>query len=100
MPKPKQLNNVVFANLKNGTFEITPNGTRLKLFNSNDFLTYQLPFEYDPNAEALLFQQYLDTVLPYKALQNILSEFLGMFYKHQNIKARKGIIVVWKGRKW
>lgn len=98
LPKPEQPKDIVFVNLKNGTFEITPTSTRLKSFNSKDFITYQLPFEYNPTATAPLFLQYLDRVLPDKKLQNILSEYLGyVFIQPSTLKLEKTLMLYGKG---
>lgn len=98
LPKPKQPKEIVFINLKNGTFEITPTSTRLKIFDPNDFITYQLPFEYDINATAPLFQTYLNKVLPDKQLQNILSEYLGyVFIRPTTLKLEKTLLLYGKG---
>jgi putative DNA primase/helicase len=43
-------------------------------------LTYQLPFEYNPKAQAPLFEQYLNRVLPEKEKQLILAEYLGFLF--------------------
>src|SRR6056300_762140 len=37
----------VLINLKNGTFEISSEGTQLRVYDPKDFMTYQLPFEND-----------------------------------------------------
>lgn len=98
LPKPEQPKDTVFVNLKNGTFEITSNGTRLKTFSSDDFLTYQLPFSYDPNAVCPLFQCYLDKVLPDKQLQMILAEFVGyIFIRTGTLKLEKALLLYGKG---
>lgn len=98
LPKPNKPKDVVSINLKNGTFEITPTSTILKPFNPNDFLTYQLPFEYDSNAESPLFQKYLDRVLPDISLQNILSEYLGyIFIRTSTLKLEKALILFGSG---
>ena len=78
--KPVQQKNAVLINLKNGTFEITPNEIKLNPFNRADFMTYQLPFEYTPEASAPIFAAYLDKVLPEKQLQYILAEYLGYVF--------------------
>ncbi|GAB2605698.1 DNA primase family protein [Spirosoma areae] len=70
----------VLVNLNNGTFEVNQNGGRLRDFCKKDFLRYQLPFSYDPAAECPRFLAYLNRVLPEKALQDILSEFLGYVF--------------------
>ncbi|MCX7124360.1 MAG: hypothetical protein NTU49_01130, partial [Gammaproteobacteria bacterium] len=98
LPKPEQPNDVVFINLKNGTFEITPTGTCLKLFNADDFITYQLPFEYNKDAITPQFHQYLDKVLPDKKLQNILAEYLGyIFVKNSTLKLEKTLLLYGSG---
>ncbi|MEM1135729.1 MAG: phage/plasmid primase, P4 family, partial [Bacteroidota bacterium] len=80
--------------------EITPKGTRLRKFDSKDFLTYQLPFEYSPQAKAPLFQKYLDRVLPDKKRQMVLAEYLGfIFIKNGNsaLKEEKALILYGSG---
>ncbi|MFZ1290703.1 MAG: hypothetical protein WAR79_11475, partial [Melioribacteraceae bacterium] len=64
MAKPEPKKDIVLINLKNGTFEISPQKQFLRNPHFKDFLTYQLPFEYRFNAKAPLFQNYLDKVLP------------------------------------
>lgn len=93
-------NGMVLINLQNGTFEISPNGTRLRPFNSLDFITYQLPFEYNPQANAPLFEDYLNTVLPDKESQRVLAEYLGyVFIKHSSntLKEEKALILYGTG---
>lgn len=80
LPPPKKDTDSVLINLKNGSFEISPSGTRLKSFDARDFLTYQLPFELDKSATSPIFQQYLDKVLPDKNCQDILAEYLGYLF--------------------
>ncbi|WP_288955750.1 phage/plasmid primase, P4 family [uncultured Polaribacter sp.] len=94
-PKPSAPDNVLI-NLKNGTFEINGKETQLRPFNSNDFITYQLPFEYNPKADAPIFQAYLDEVLPDEERQQVLAEFLGfLFVKHNSnrLKEEKALIL-------
>ena len=96
LPTPVISNDIVKINLLNGTFEITPKSSKLKKFNRADFMTYQLPFAYEPKATAPIFQAYLDRVLPDKNLQYILAEFLGfVFMKNGNssIKIEKTLML-------
>jgi putative DNA primase/helicase len=98
LPKPEQLINVININLKNGTFEVTAEGNRLNPFNRSDFMTYQLPFEYDLEAKAPLFSAYLDRVLPEKELQSILAEYLGYIFIHTStLKLEKTILLYGSG---
>ena len=70
-------------NLQNGTFNIE--NMQLQDFNPDDFLTYQLPFEYNPNAVNNLWLKFLDEVLPDKNTQRTLQEVIGSIFI-KNIK--------------
>lgn len=74
LPTPEPSAEVVLVNLRNGTFEIGRRGQRLRPASPADFLTYQLPFDFDPDATAPRFQAYLDKVQPDKDRQKILAE--------------------------
>lgn len=100
LPKPEIDKNTVLINLQNGTFEITPKGTQLRQFNRADFLTYQLPFEYDPQAKAPLFEKFLNEVLPDPERQRVLAEYLGyVFIRHGSnaLKEEKALILYGTG---
>lgn len=98
LPKPETEKKGICINLKNGTFEFSQDGCRLRGFDRNDFLTYQLPFEYQPEAEALLFHQYLDKVLPDKKLQHIVAEYLGsIFIPSSTLKLEKTLVLYGTG---
>jgi putative DNA primase/helicase len=100
LPTPENKNDTVLINLSNGTFEISPQGTKLRPFDRSDFLTYQLPFEYEPQAKAPLFEAYLNKVLPDKERQRVLAEFLGfVFIKHGSnaLKEEKALILYGTG---
>ena len=87
LPEPEQPHDLILVNLKNGTFEITSKGGEIRDFNKKDFLTYQLPFEYDKKAKAPMFMKYLNRVLPDKGCQKILSEYLGyVFTRHLKLE--------------
>lgn len=98
LKKPTKPTNTVLINLQNGTFEINPQGTKLRPFDSLDFLTYQLPFDYAPKATAPIFHAYLDKVLPDKQKQDILAEFLGyVFIQPSRLKLEKALLLYGKG---
>ena len=82
----------VLINLQNGTFEITKESQTLRKFSPTDFLTYQLPFEYDPRAECPYFTKYLEKVLPKKDLQNIVAEFFGYVFT-KGLKMEKALLL-------
>ncbi|WP_084406830.1 DNA primase family protein [Epilithonimonas tenax] len=100
LPTPESNKDTVLINLLNGTFEINANGTNLKPFERADFITYQLPFEYNPQAKAPLFEAYLNKVLPDAERQRILAEYLGfVFIKHGSnaLKEEKALILYGTG---
>ena len=100
LPTPESNKDTVLINLQNGTYEISPQGTKLRPFNREDFITYQLPFEYNPQAKAPLFETYLNKVLPDVERQKVLAEYLGfVFIKHGSnaLKEEKALILYGTG---
>jgi putative DNA primase/helicase len=100
LPTPETDKSTVQINLSNGTFEISPKGTKLRPFDPSDFITYQLPFEYNPQANAPLFEAYLNKVLPDLERQRVLAEYLGfVFIKHgsNTLKEEKALILYGTG---
>lgn len=98
LPRPEKKTNEVIINLKNGTFVITPEKQYLRGFDRNDFVTYQLDFNYSPEATAPVFQKYLDRVLPEVNLQQVLAEFSGyVFVKQKTLKLEKALILFGPG---
>jgi putative DNA primase/helicase len=98
LPTPKTKKNSVLINLQNGTYEITPQKRGLRPFESKDFITHQLPFEYEPEATAPLFQKYLDEVLPDKDKQKVFAEYCGyIFIKPSVLKLEKMLILYGTG---
>lgn len=96
LPEPEKKENLVLINLLNGTFEVTPNGGKLRPFNLNDFITYQLPFEYNPNAKAPLFKAYLNKVQPDNECQNLLAEYLAYIFT-RHLKLEKTLLLYGTG---
>ena len=98
LPTPQINKNNVLINLQNGTFEITPKKTELRGFDRNDFITHQLPFKYEPEATAPLFQKYLDEVLPDIEKQKVFAEYCGyIFVKPSVLKLEKMLILYGTG---
>lgn len=98
LPKPEQPMETVFINLKNGTFEISPDKQILRPPHQSDFITYQLPFEYDPEAKAPIFKAYLDKVQPDIDRQKILAEYLGyLFVKRITLPLEKTLMLFGPG---
>ena len=86
----------VLINLVNGTYEIRNGKGSLRAFARADFLTYQLPFEYDPAATAPIFEKYLYEVQPDEACHKVLAEFIGsVFIKTGNklMKEEKALLL-------
>jgi putative DNA primase/helicase len=81
----------VMINLQNGTLEISAKDKSYKLreFRPEDFLKYQLPFEYDPKATAPKFAAFLNHVLPDPSSRMLLLEYCGyIFVKHGSGKLK------------
>ena len=100
LPTPGGNADTVLINLQNGTFEVSPKGTNLRPFDRSDFLTYQLPFDYNPEAKAPIFEAYLSRVLPDKERQRVLAEYLGyVFIKHGSnaLKEEKALVLYGTG---
>lgn len=100
LPKPESKKDSVLLNMRNGTIEVTQDGAKLNDFEKSDFLTYQLPFNYDPKATAPIFQKYLNDVLPDLDSQKVLAEYLGfVFIKHGSniLKEEKALILYGSG---
>ncbi len=85
-------NGKVLINLLNGTFEISKDAQTLRDFNAKDFLTYQLPFEFDENANCPMFEKYLNKVLPEQELQDIVAEFFGYIFT-KGLKMEKALLL-------
>jgi putative DNA primase/helicase len=92
---PEYDNNTVLINLKNGTFCISTQKQELVPFSSADFLTYQLPFEYNEQAACPIFTHYLNRVLPDSTAQAVLAEYAGyLFIRHgSGLKFEKCLIL-------
>lgn len=98
LTKPEQKNNTVLVNMLNGTFEISPEFQQLRKPNRNDFLTYQLPFNYIPISTASLFNEFLNKVLPDTDLQKILAEYMGyIFIQPSFLKLEKALLLYGNG---
>jgi len=76
----------VLINLCNGTFEFTSDGWEVRDFNPDDFLTYQLPFNYDLAATCPMFDGCLKKVLPDDSCRTVLQEFAGFIFTRLNLE--------------
>lgn len=95
LPTPEDKKNVLI-NLLNGTFEITEHKQELREERKEDFIKYQLPFEFNPSANYPLFDIYLKRVLPDTDCQKVLAEYLGYIFVN-NLKLEKALILYGNG---
>jgi len=86
LPAPDVEQDKVMINLQNGTMEFTNDGWKLRDFNPIDFLTYQLPFGYSPDATCPMFDKYLLEVLPDLESRMVLQEFSGYIFTKLNLE--------------
>lgn len=98
LPNPKEKNKSILINLLNGTYEIYDNNRKLRDYESTDFITHQLPFNYDEKATSPLFENYLNEVLPDVDKQKVFAEFCGyIFVKPSFLKLEKILILFGSG---
>lgn len=83
MPQNVSSDKKVMINLKNGTF-VCENGVfEIRPFSPEDRLTYQLPFNYNPEAKAPKFIKFLNEVISEEEARTVVSEYIGyIFAKH------------------
>jgi len=86
LPAPPAEPDEVLINLQNGTMEFTSSGWKLREFDPSDFLTYQIPFSYDPVAECQIFNQYIEEVLPDEMSRLVLQEYCGYIFTKLNLE--------------
>jgi putative DNA primase/helicase len=98
LSKPELSSDTTLINLKNGTFEINQHSQHLRPPQREDFITYQLPFDYDPDGKCPLFLKYMGMVQPDISRQNILAEYLGyLFIKTNVLKLEKTLLLYGTG---
>lgn len=83
-------------NVQNGTFEISEDRQKLREFDRNDFLKYQLPFAYNPDAKCPQFYNYLEKVLPDEGCRKVLAEYMGYVFIN-SLKLEKALILYGSG---
>lgn len=96
--KPNTPSETININLNNGTYVISPEKSYLKAFDKNDFLKYKLGFDYNPEANAPLFEEYLNKVQPDLDRQKILAEYIAfLFIRHSTLKLEKTLLLYGSG---
>ena len=98
LPKSEKPKGKVLVNLSNGTLTVNKKEVVLQSFNRDDFLTYKLPFNYDPNAKAPLFENYLKRVSDRATAKQLagmnireMIDLMGCITKEIRVKASKGL---------
>jgi putative DNA primase/helicase len=84
IPEPNE--DEILINFKNGTGEVVNSKFTLRPFLAKDFITYQLPYNYDNTAVCPMFDKYLLRVLPDEQSRNLLQEFCGFIFTRLNIE--------------
>jgi putative DNA primase/helicase len=96
LPKPETKGESVLINLQNGTFEITEKQIKIRKFRREDFLTYQLPFAFDKDANCPKWQRFLNEVIPDRQKQSLLAEYVGYVFARK-LKLEKTLILYGTG---
>lgn len=97
---PELKANEVYINLLDCTLQVTDGEVKAIPFDKEQFLTYQLPYAYNSEAECPMFLRFLSEVLPDESAQQVLAEYLGyLFIKNGNksIKAEKMLVLYGSG---
>ena len=84
VPEPNE--EEVSINFQNGTGRIVDSNFVLNDFEPSDFITYQLPYQYDSTAKCPMFDKYLLRVLPDESSRILLQEFCGFIFTRLNIE--------------
>ena len=88
----------ILINLANGTLEFSGGSVKFRESRKEDYLTYKLPFDYDPNSTCPMFQAFLNEVLPEPESQAVLGEFFGSaFIESSNLKLEKVLMLYGTG---
>jgi len=96
LPEPEISKDTVLINLQNGTLAISGDKFQLRKFDRADFITYQLPFAYNPDTKAPRFESFLNEVLPDHESRKVLAEFLGWIFV-KNLKLEKSLVLFGTG---
>lgn len=86
----------VLINTENGTLEIQDGKAVLREHRRGDYITYKLPYGYDPKATCPIFDAYLKRVQPDEDLRKILAEFIGYVFT-KDMKLEKALILLGTG---
>lgn len=98
LPAPERTDGLTLVNFSNGTFVVDGEGQRLRQPAPEDFITYQLPFDYNPEAIAPMFTAFLTKVVPDTDKQKVLQEYLGyVFISSQKLKLEKVLLLYGSG---
>jgi putative DNA primase/helicase len=95
IPSRERPQDKVLINYLNGTLVIRTDGRFLGKFNKNDNLTYVLPFNYDPQAQAPIWKKFVAEVLPDSESQAVLAEAIA--YAFSPLKLEKVIMLYGSG---
>lgn len=94
-PLPKREKGVSMINALNETLVIKDGNVTTKPHEANDFMFYQLPYEYDPAATCPMFQKFMDEVIP-GDIQLVVQEFIGCCLDN-GLKLEKAMVCVGTG---
>jgi putative DNA primase/helicase len=99
VPKRFKLTEDIMINFRNGTLIINEKGEyTFRDFDPNDFLFYQLSFDFDPNAGVDKFDKFLNRVLVDEKDRMILAEYAGyIFLRNRTLKLEKSLILYGTG---
>ena len=89
-PIPKKRNKAM-VNAANLTVLLDSGPVQTKPHTPEDMFFYCLPYNYDPDAKAPLWNKFLSEVLPDQSVQTVLQEFYGVCLA-PNLKVEKALV--------
>lgn len=88
----------ILINLANGTLEFSGGSAKFRESRKEDYLTYKLPFDYNPDSTCPMFQAFLNEVLPEPESQAVLGEFFGSaLIDNKQLKLEKALLLYGRG---
>lgn len=95
-PEPPPSHFETYVSLLNGYVRITKKGVELINPIPELFITYRLPYTYDPDADCPQFEKFFNKVRPGEDWQRIIMEYIGYVFSN-GIKLERAMLIYGSG---
>ena len=89
-------NKAILLNCRNCTLEFNQKEVLPREAKKEDYITYRLSYDYDPEATSPMWDSFLDEMLPSKDQQFLLHQYIGYSFTN-NIKLEKALFLYGEG---